>query len=431
MTKSRGRRRGGDDATGEVDRSWVFENDQADEWGADWDNPWDRGTPAANGSSKGSAPATEERRRAVKVETRDAAILPDADADDDFPDPVGRGRGLIVLLIILALLAGIVGGGWFWVSRQIDPPGDPGVEVAVNVPRGASAGDIANILDAEGIVADGRMFSVFLRLEGDGAFQAGTYSLRKRMSFREAMRILQAGPSIPAAQRLVIPEGYRLEQIAQRVGELPGRDGAQFLDAMRSGAVRSPYAPDGSKNLEGLLFPETYLVDLGDDETAIARRMVDEMASVAEEVGISDAKNKVGLTPYEVLIVASLVEREAKLDVDRPKIAQVIYNRLKKDMPLQIDATTVYELGGVTRVFQKDLEKDGPYNTYTRRGLPPTPIAAPGKASIEAALNPTAGDWLFYVVTETNGGHSFASTLKEQRKNIKLAEERGLRQPTG
>jgi UPF0755 protein len=126
--------------------------------------------------------------------------------------------------------------------------------------------------------------------------------------------------------------------------------------------------------------------------------------------------------------VASLIEEEAKLDSDRAKISRVIYNRLKTDLALQIDATIIYGMGGgITRVLNEDLKKDGPFNSYTRKGLPPTPITNPGKASLEAALNPEPGNWLYYVVTTPEGAHSFATTYKQHLANIKLAKANGVR----
>ena len=159
--------------------------------------------------------------------------------------------------------------------------------------------------------------------------------------------------------------------------------------------------------------------------------MVQSFDAVAEQAGIPDAQAKVGISPYEAIVVASLIERETRFDDERPKVAQVIYNRLRKRMPLGIDASIIYALGKSAdkdvRVLFKDLEINSPYNTYKNVGLPPTPIAAPGRASLEAALNPEPSDFLFYVVTEPSGRHSFAKTGAEHQANIRKAEAAGVR----
>jgi UPF0755 protein len=178
------------------------------------------------------------------------------------------------------------------------------------------------------------------------------------------------------------------------------------------------------------MLPETYNVEPDDDESEILARMVGDFDKLATDLGYADAATKVGISPYEALVVASLVERETRIDDERAKVAQVIYNRLRRGMRLQIDATVVYALGRSgtdTRVLLKDLEIDSPYNTYRNAGLPPTPIAAPGAESLRAALNPEAGPWLFYVVTEADGRHSFAVTGAEHQANIRKAEQNGVR----
>ena len=194
--------------------------------------------------------------------------------------------------------------------------------------------------------------------------------------------------------------------------------------------MKSDYQPPTVRTLEGLLFPDTYFVDPKDDEAAILRRMVSQFDSNAKAAGIESASAKVGLSPYQVIVAASLVESEGKVAVDRPKIARVIYNRLEQDMKLQIDATALYVCqcrrpGG--RVLFEDLEIDSPYNTYHVKGLPPSPIAVSGRAALKAALNPDEGPWLYYVKFESDGTHKFATTLEEHNRNIADARRRGVR----
>jgi UPF0755 protein len=221
--------------------------------------------------------------------------------------------------------------------------------------------------------------------------------------------------------------------MADLVGQLPGRSGPKFLQLAASGQVRSRYSPPGSNNLEGLLFPDTYNIGAKDDELAIIKRMSAEFEARAAQIGADAPDARLKVTPYQALVVASLVETESKVDADRAKIAQVIYNRMAKGMPLQIDATVLYarEATGAARrpggrVLYSDLEIASPYNTYKVKGLPPTPIAAFGAASLDAALHPEAGPWLFYVKYETDGTHKFATTGAEHARNVQDAKRRGV-----
>jgi UPF0755 protein len=371
------------------------------------------------------APATEPRGRRAR---RRAEAEIDDDIED-FPAPPRRGRGLLVFLAFSAIVAGGALFGLRWVQRQIDPPGTPGAPVQITIPQNTSAARVGKLLHASGIIGDPRVFRYYVQWKGRGGFEAGRYQFRKNESFDSVIDALVRGPSIPDQTKVTFPEGFRLAQFADRVGaKLDGRTAARLMQVATNGRVRSALLPTESENLEGFLFPSTYQFSLDDDEETIVSRLVEAFDVAAEAEGLSNAKAKVGRTPYEVLIVASLIEREAKTDEDRGKVARVIYNRLEKDTALQIDATLIYGMGGnVDRVLFEDLQKDGPYNTYTRKGLPPTPIASPGRESIRAALNPTPGDWLYYVVVTKDGQHAFATTFKEHKKNIKLADQNGVR----
>lgn len=333
-----------------------------------------------------------------------------------------RARVLGALLLAVVVLGS---GTALAVQRQLNPSGPPGEAITVVVPKGASTQEITVLLDDAGVVGSARAFRLYLRVKGEGGFQAGTYNLRKRQSFASVLSDLEDGPDI-VYDRLVLPEGLRLTQIAERVGKLPERSADKFLGAAET--TRSSLQPNGVATLEGLLFPDTYLIQRGEDEAKILRRLVGSFERVAAEIDLTSAAAKLGITPYEAVIVASLVEREASVAEDRGPIARVIYNRLERDMLLQVDATVLYALGShKTRVLFRDLEIDSPYNTYRVKGLPPTPIAVPGRAALRAALSPPTSDDLFYVVVEASGKHAFASTNAEHQRNIRLAEQRGVR----
>jgi UPF0755 protein len=427
------------------DRGWRYESDGASgssDQGTRTSTTNDRSDRSERAQSSPTPPlpsSTQTQQRIgqtepkkKRVRERDSVAYvedPDYDLyDDEFPKPK-RGRGCLAFLIVAALFAGAALLGLRWYQNQVDPPGVPGAKVEVTIKPNTSTAKIGKILNDKGVVGNATLFRFYAQFKGKGGFEAGKYEFQKNSSFNEALRVLNLGAQVPDTQKLTIPEGFRVSQIAERIGKnLPPRTDAKFQEIVNSGKIRSTYEPSETTTLEGFLFPSTYTVTLEDDEGTIATRMVEQFDQIADSVKLGDAKGKVGVTPYEALIVASLVEREAKLDIDRPKIARVIYNRLKTDRALQIDATLIYALGGgVDRVLLEDTKTDGPFNTYTRKGLPPTPIANPGRASLEAALNPEPGDWLYYVRTELDGGHSFAVTFKEHKKNIAIAKERGLR----
>lgn len=349
-----------------------------------------------------------------------------------YVEPPRRSRlGRVVLVaVVLALVVG--GLGALYLQRKIDPPGSPGAEVVVNIPEGTSTATIAAMLDNEGVISSATVFKYYLRVKGEDPFEAGRYRFRRNQDFDSVVATLRRGGEV-LVQRLTVPEGRTLKQIAELVGKLPGRSAERFLQLAESGQVRSSFQPPGVDNLEGMLFPDTYDFEDKHDELAILQRMVAEFDARATRIGVETPSPRLKVTPYQLLVVASLVETESKVDEDRPKIAQVIYNRMARGMLLQIDATVLYarEASGAPRrpggrVLFRDLEIDSPYNTYKVKGIPPTPIAAIGEASLRAALNPEPGPWLFYVKFQEDGTHAFATTNAEHNRNIADAKRRGV-----
>jgi UPF0755 protein len=253
-------------------------------------------------------------------------------------------------------------------------------------------------------------------LRGGGSdIKAGVYPMRTNMALSEAFLLLEDGPEDRTPTiTLTIPEGFRVEQVADRIAEELDLKRRGFIDAATSGRfVLPPYLPEGTKTVEGFLFPETYQVRTSADAEDVIAIQLDQFRRVAEGLPWDRAET-LGVTPYEIVIIASMIEEEARVPEDRAKIAAVIYNRLARGMNLEIDATVLYALGRhKERVLFADLEIDSPYNTYRNPGLPPTPIASPGQASLEAALQPADADFLYYVVIDKEGRHAFTSSYEE------------------
>jgi UPF0755 protein len=326
-----------------------------------------------------------------------------------------RSRPILTTLVILvALMVVVVGGGLLWAQDQINPGGHRGPTVSVVIPAGASTTRIGDILASAGVIHNGTLFAYYVKLHGDGPLLPGSYSLSKNSPYSAAIAALSAGPKIVTAN-LVIPEGFTLHRIAEAVAALPNMNlsAQKFLLAAEDGAVRSPYEPAGTDNLEGLLFPATYQVRQGDSEVDILEKMVGAFNDRAAQIGLTAAAARLGYTPYQLVTVASIVEREAKLVNDRGPVASTIYNRLRIGMPLGADSTQTYYLRLTDPSIQPtpaQLDQPSPFNTRTNKGLPPTPISNPGLASLEAATNPPATHDLYFVEINPDGQLGFAST---------------------
>ncbi|HEX6477138.1 MAG TPA: endolytic transglycosylase MltG [Acidimicrobiales bacterium] len=351
------------------------------------------------------------------------------DEDHAGPEWVKRRRRRLsftqrVVLASVAAVLVVVTAVAIWVDFQVNPPGGPGQTVTVNLPAGSSYSAVADILSRNGVIGSPTLFRLYVRIHGAGTVQAGSYALRKDDSYGDVVGALGQGPS---ADRVTIPSGASLGDVAARVGKLRGHSAAGFLAAANSGRVRSTFEPPGTTSLEGLIQPASYSFKPSTDDLTILGQMVAAFDSKATALGLAQQAARIKVTPYEALIVASIIEREAKVPDDQGRVAQVVYNRLAKGMPLQLDSTVIYALGGhVTTLTKPDFSIASPYNTYRFAGLPPTPIANPSDASLVAALNPTPGPWLYFVVVQPDGTEAFSTTLAEQNANIALAQQRGL-----
>ncbi len=324
-----------------------------------------------------------------------------------------RVAGLFTLLGILVLIAAV---GISFVSRQLAPlsPSDR-KPIPVEVPEGATVSAVASMLAERGVVRS--PFSIRLAARFDPAaathLRPGMYLIAPSESPGEILKKIAGGRMF--VQRVLIPEGFTLRQIVDRLRADHLGDPDETLRIAETQG-RTFHFPDGftppNDSLEGYLFPETYIFKPDITSQQIVQLMVWQFDQkvVRTHPAVKDWSRPI--------IAASLVEREAKLDIDRPLIAGVLENRLRRDMPLQVDATVEYALPEhKQRLLYSDLRTPSPYNTYLHRGLPPGPICSPGLPSIEAALHPARVDFLYYVAAP-DGSHRFSRTLAEQDRNI-------------
>lgn len=333
-------------------------------------------------------------------------------------------RVVVLLVLLVGVPLALVAGTVRWLLLELDPTGSPGATVQVTVEKGWGVSDIADELARHDVIGSSVVFQVYTRVSGSRPFQAGDYALRRELGVKGAIRVLEAGPQI-RYQVLRVPPGLWLREIADRVAkQLPGRSAARFIELAESGRVRSRYQPESAKSLEGLLWPDTYKFVAQDDEMAVLRTMVEQFDRQADKLGLGRAHD---LTPYQALVVASLIQSEAKADEDRPVIASVVMNRLARDMPLQIDATVLYAIGErKPSNTAADRATESPYNTYLVKGLPPTPISSVAAVSIAAALAPAQSSYLYYVLSDADGHHAFATTYEEHLANVDAARRKGL-----
>lgn len=305
---------------------------------------------------------------------------------------------------------------------------EQGLEVEVVVPAGASARQIGQILSDAGLVTSASQFETAVRASGvDASLQSGTYQLLSGMSLQEIIDELRAGPRVLVFD-VTVREGLRADEIIDVLAEASGIDRSQFVDAIAAGDVHSDLAdiPANAtpQDLEGLLFPDTYR--FSEDATAadMLQRLANTMQQKMDEVDWTDLE-AAGYTPYQGIIIASLIESEVRIADERPLVSSVIRNRLADGARLDIDATVLYALG--TRdPAEIDITVDSPYNTRLVTGLPPGPICSPGLASLEAAAQPAETDYRYYVLSSEDGAHAFASTLEEHNANVAAARAAGI-----
>jgi UPF0755 protein len=316
------------------------------------------------------------------------------------------------------LVAAVVGllkaGGWLLSTSNgptTAPTGDPhGPAITIVIPKGDDASAIAEVLQDRGVIDDAGRFGDYLKAQSEGSdFKAGIYTFRAGTGYDAIISKLDAGPTAGYA-RLVIPEGYRVTQIEDAVARL-GISKSAYGTAVR--AAGPPPGFGHHVNMEGFMFPATYEIRPGESAATLVAQQVRAFRDNFAQVDMRYARSK-NLTPYDVLRIASMIEREARVPGDRAKVSAVIYNRLHRGMALGIDATILYHLGSWTAtIHQSDIDSPEPYNTRKHTGLPPTPICNPGLASLKAAAHPAHKDYLYYVAIPGKSAQYFTDNYQD------------------
>ena len=326
-------------------------------------------------------------------------------------------KRLLLLFVLVAIVAGA--GGW-WIYSQVIAPyrGYTGEEVFVDIPAGASPGAIGNRLVESGVVRDARTFRVALWISGRSrALRAGEYRFTTPLHALDVIDKIARGDVY--RRRLTFREGLTITEMAQVFEQRGFGKAGEFQQAAENTALISDLDP-AARDLEGYLFPETYALPRGTSAAAVVAQMVDHFKNALTPEIRANATTA-GLSIRQLVTLASLVEKETGTAAERPLVAAVYSNRMKIGMGMQADPTVIYALqkaGKYTgNLRREDLQFDSPYNTYRYPGLPPGPIAAPGKASLEAAASPANVDYLYFV-SKNDGSHVFASTLAEHNKNV-------------
>ena len=327
----------------------------------------------------------------------------------------GIGGGLLVLVLAFLL----------WYELEAHALGPSGPQVVVTVHEGESTDAIVDALNQQHVIGSSLAFQISEVFHGTPSVLPGSYALHQNLAFSEVRAILAAGPNIYPVD---VRPGFTLSEVAQEVDSLPGHVGGGFEKTAASGAVHSMFSPPGSNNLEGMLGTGDYLILPGESDTTIVTDMVHRFDQDAQAAGLSTASAAaLGLTPYQVITAASVVEKEGYYTFNMPRVARVIYNRLTQGTPLQMDSTVLYALGqDGGPVTPQDLKIQSPYNTYLNAGLTPTPICMPSSTALAAAVHPPAGAWLYFTLVQKNGVMAFSDTYAEQLANEQLAKSRGL-----
>jgi len=351
-------------------------------------------------------------------------------------DPHFRIEWVVVPMLVVFGLAAVLLGGRFLGERvntalEGDTPTvQPGVRVSVSIPAGPTAAGIGSLLVDGGVIGRAGDFERLVRERGVAAqLKAGTYQLTTGMPLADIVDEIVAGPAPEEVFRLTVLEGLTVSEVLATISDQSGIPAAMLESALLDGTVTTTLFPGAPRRLtdwEGLLFPDTYEFSVNASAGVILSRLAETTEQRMAAVDWSRL-DELGINQYEAIIIASIIEEEARLDEDRPLIASVIFNRLDAGMALQIDATVIYALGvHKASLSAQDLEVDSPYNTYQQPGLPPTPIATPRLASLEAAADPASTGFIYYVLVDASGKHGFTDDFDEFVAMKQQAREDGV-----
>lgn len=304
-----------------------------------------------------------------------------------------------------------------WLLVIMFLPPERSKDLTVSIPKGSSAGDIGQILADQGVIRSAFGFKLMVRIKRIGSdLKPGAYNFQPNMTLSAVIGKIARGDSV--SKWLSIPEGFTIRQIADRIKEEGFGNSSRFYSLAKfNGESFQTAFPSPGRSLEGYLFPDTYLVPIGMTEADIIREMLDCFNRKVYEP-LADEIRASGMSLHDIVVTASLIEREARVPEDRPLISAVLRNRLKQNMRLGIDATVLYALRKhKDRVLYSDLDVDSPYNTYRNFGLPPGPIANPGVESMKAAIHPADAGFLYYVA-KPDGSHVFTDTFEQHKQAI-------------
>jgi len=331
-----------------------------------------------------------------------------------------RIAGALFVLVVVVVIV----GGYLWLNSEANPSGPTGAQVIVTVPKGAGVSSFSGTLQKDGIIGSSLAFRIWINIHGDPGVFTGAYAFNKNDSFATVKTVLSNGPNV---FDLEVPPGFTVSEVASRVGQFPGHSESAFKALATGGTLHSPWQPVGVTNFDGLLGTGSYQIVPGESDSQLLTQMIDRFDTQANAANLTARSAALGLTPYQAITMASIVEKEGVIQKNLGPVARVILNRLANNMPLQMDSTVLYAEGrdGGT-VTDTDLKLQTPYNTYLNTGLTPTPICFPSPAALQAALNPPAGSWLYFVVVEADGTEAFSDTYAQQLANQALATQRGL-----
>jgi UPF0755 protein len=338
--------------------------------------------------------------------------------------------GLLVVLVAIVLLMVTAAYAVSKIRSHFRPApdysGSGSGQVVVQVKSGESAYGLAPRLVQLDVVKSTAAFRKAATNNNKASgLQPGFYQLRLHMSAASALSLL-LDPSARLLGHVTIPEGSTQNQTLALIAKNTEVPLANLKQAAGNPAALGLPAYAGG-HLEGFLFPATYDIEPGTSAVEVLTMMVDRFEESAAANGLVERSQALGMTPYQVVTVASLIERESRLKEEYPKVARVVYNRLKKNMTLGIDASILYGLGRTSGGLKKsELAKDTPYNTRLHTGLPPTPIASPGDAALEGALQPSAGDWLYYVLANKDGHQLFTADYQEFLRQKAKSQAEGI-----